>query len=138
MTTATAEPPEVFDSRDLTIPADLSHLARARAFAEAAAADFGFPAEVRYQVKLALSEAVGNAIKHGSTASDDSISLMAAAEGRALVFRVVDTGRFVPPPDPTDDLPESGRGLEFMAQLMDEVEVMPSSGGTVMRLAKRR
>jgi anti-sigma regulatory factor (Ser/Thr protein kinase) len=36
------------------------------------------------------------------------------------------------------DLPESGRGLEFMRVLMDEVDLRPSKGGTLMRFIKRR
>jgi anti-sigma regulatory factor (Ser/Thr protein kinase) len=35
-------------------------------------------------------------------------------------------------------LPESGRGLEFMRLLMDEVDLRPSLDGTLLRFSKRR
>jgi anti-sigma regulatory factor (Ser/Thr protein kinase) len=36
------------------------------------------------------------------------------------------------------ELSESGRGLEFMRVLMDEVDLRPGDNGTLMRFAKRR
>ncbi len=53
--------------REHSISADLARLKEARDFAERAALEFGLPSDVCYQVKLALSEAVTNAIQHGST-----------------------------------------------------------------------
>jgi anti-sigma regulatory factor (Ser/Thr protein kinase) len=35
------------------------------------------------------------------------------------------------------DMPESGRGLEFLRVLMDEVDLRPSRRGTLLRMAKR-
>jgi anti-sigma regulatory factor (Ser/Thr protein kinase) len=118
--------------------ADLDRLKEARDFAEHAAADFGFDADARYEVKLALSEAVSNAIRHGSRSPDDPVRIRGAEEAGALVFEVVDTGRFVPRVRRGSRLPESGRGFEFMRLMMDEVDLRPSRrGGTLLRLAKR-
>ena len=61
-----------------------------------------------------------------------------AAEGGALVFEVIDTGRFRPRVKRRGELTESGRGLEFMRVLMDEVDLRAGDGGTLMRFAKRR
>ena len=49
-----------------------------------------------------------------------------------------DTGRFRPRVTRRGELSESGRGLEFMRVLMDEVDLRPGDGGTLMRFAKRR
>ena len=49
---------------------------------------------------------------------------------------MVDTGRFVPRVKRRGDMPESGRGLEFMRLMMDEVDVHPFDGGTRLRLVK--
>ena len=91
-----------------------------------------------YDVKLAMSEAVTNAIQHGSSSPSDPIKIGIAAEGGALVFEVLDTGRFVPRVRRRGELSESGRGLEFMRVLMDEVDLRPGDGGTLMRFAKLR
>ncbi len=99
--------------------------------------EFGFPSGVCYQVKLALSEAVTNAIQHGSGSPDDPVRILVTEEPGTLVFEVVDTGRFVPRVSRRGDLPESGRGLEFMRLMMDGVELYPGNDGTRLRLVKR-
>ena len=58
-------------------------------------------------------------------------------EPGALVFEVIDTGRFVPRVTRRGDMPESGRGLEFMRLMMDEVDLQPGRDGTRLRLVKR-
>ena len=118
--------------------ADLGLLKEARDFAERAAADFGLAPTAVYDVKLAMSEAVTNAIQHGSSSPKDPIRIAVLAEGQALVFEVMDTGRFVPRVMRRGELSESGRGLEFMRVLMDEVDLRPGNSGTLMRFIKRR
>ena len=127
-----------FEPREHAIRAEVGRLKEARDFAEHAAAEFGFDEDARYQVKLAMSEAVTNAIQHGSTSPQDPIRIAVGAEGDALVFEVLDTGRFRPRVRRGGEIPESGRGLEFMRLVMDEVDVRAGAGGTLLRLVKRR
>ena len=127
-----------FKPRKHSIRADLRLLKEARDFAERAAEEFGLDGAAGYDVKLAMSEAVTNAIQHGSSSPSDPIKIGIAAEGQALVFEVLDTGRFVPRVRRRGELSESGRGLEFMRVLMDEVDLRPGDAGTLMRFAKRR
>jgi anti-sigma regulatory factor (Ser/Thr protein kinase) len=126
-----------FEPRTHSISADVGRLKEARDFADHAAADFGFTDDGRYEVKLAISEAVTNAIQHGSTSSRDVIRILAVEESGALVFEIADTGRFRPRVTRRGELPESGRGLDFMRQLMDEVVLRPTASGTLLRLVKR-
>jgi serine/threonine-protein kinase RsbW len=112
-------------------------LPEARSFAETCAEAFGFPEDVCYQVKMAMSEAVANAVEHGSRSPGDSVRVRAVAEGPALAFYVIDTGSFVPRIAPRGALPERGRGLAFLGQLMDEVDIKPGTDGTTLRFAKR-
>jgi serine/threonine-protein kinase RsbW len=128
---------ESFPPRERSIRADLDRLKEARDFADEAAAAFGFGSNARYEVKLAVSEAVTNAIQHGSRSLDDPIRIVASEESGALVFEVLDTGTFVPRVVRRGALPEGGRGLEFMRVLMDEVDLRPGRGGTLLRMAKR-
>lgn len=127
-----------FTPREHSMRADLGLLKEARDFAERAAADFGLTPNACYDVKLAMSEAVTNAIQHGSSSPRDPIRIAVLAEGQALVFEVLDTGRFVPRVMRRGELSESGRGLEFMRVLMDEVDLRPGKSGTLMRFIKRR
>ena len=128
-----------FQPQEHFLRADLRLLKEAREFAERAALDFGLENGACYQVKLAMSEAVTNAIQHGSASPEDPIRIWAVEEGGALVFEVLDTGRFRPRVARRGDpLPDSGRGLEFLRLLMDEVDVRPGTKGTLLRFAKRR
>jgi anti-sigma regulatory factor (Ser/Thr protein kinase) len=129
---------ETFRPREHSIRADLGRLKEARDFAARAAAEFGLGADALHDVKLAVSEAVTNAIRHGSRTPEDPVRIVATEESGALVFEVLDTGSFVPRVVRRGDLPEGGRGLEFMRVLMDEVELRPGRQGTLLRLAKRR
>jgi anti-sigma regulatory factor (Ser/Thr protein kinase) len=125
-----------FTPREHSISADVSRLKEARDFAERSAREFGLGEEDSYQVKLAISEAVTNAIQHGSSSPTDPIRIVVAEESGALVFEVIDTGRFRPRVR-RGVLPESGRGLEFMRLLMDEVDLRPGLTGTLLRISKR-
>jgi anti-sigma regulatory factor (Ser/Thr protein kinase) len=84
-----------------------------------------------------MSEAVTNAIQHGSTSPHDEIRILAIEESGALVFEVTDTGRFRPRVARRGELPESGRGLEFMRRLMDDVDLRQTTYGTLLRFVKR-
>jgi anti-sigma regulatory factor (Ser/Thr protein kinase) len=126
-----------FEPREHSIRADLGRLKEARDFAERAAADFGLDGTALYDVKLAMSEAVTNAIQHGSSSPNDRIKIVVAVERGALVFEVFDTGSFRPRLVRRDDFAESGRGLEVMRVLMDEVDLRLSDNGTLMRFKKR-
>ena len=96
-----------FEPREHSIQADLGLLKEARDFAERAAQDFGLDGGACYDVKLAMSEAVTNAIQHGSSSPSDPIRIVVLAEGRALVFEVLDTGRFCPRVTRRGELSES-------------------------------
>lgn len=126
-----------FQSREHFIRADLGLLKEARDFGERAASEFGLSDYARYQVRLAISEAVTNAIQHGSSSADSPIRIRASEEAGALVIEVLDTGRFVPRVTRRGEMPESGRGLEFMRLMMDQVYLHPGTDGTLLRLIKR-
>jgi anti-sigma regulatory factor (Ser/Thr protein kinase) len=126
-----------FGGRELHLTAELSRLPEARNWADSAAQAFGFDEMVRYQIKMAVSEGVANAVEHGSSASSDRIDLRAVSEGNSLAFYIRDTGQFIPRMSRRGDLPERGRGLAFLGQLMDEVDIKPSESGTELRFCKR-
>jgi serine/threonine-protein kinase RsbW len=130
---------EGFGRQEMTIKADLSRLAEVRRFTDLACRAYGFSPDVSYQIKLAMSEAVANAIEHGSTTPDDPIRLQVVYEGDAIAFYVSDGGTFIEPSMVYDHdmMDERGRGLGFIELLMDDVAIDPSPEGTVIRFAKR-
>ena len=126
-----------FAERDLWIDADVRRVREAREWAADAAHDFGLEYDDCYQVKLAVSEAVANAIQHGSSGPQDPIRISVRAHEDALVFDVLDTGVFVGSDEAAGELSERGRGLELVALMMDDVELTPGEEGTRLRFTKR-
>lgn len=123
--------------RTFAIPAEQARLGDVRRFAERTAAEWGFAGAEVQQIKLAVNEAVANAVEHGSASPSDEVRLRASAEDGQLVVYVADAGRYLPGAPTAPDLEERGRGLLVMKLLMDEVDVRPSGRGTVIRLSRR-
>jgi serine/threonine-protein kinase RsbW len=113
------------------------HLQVAREFVDEIAAAFGFDEDARYDLKLATTEAVSNAIRHGARSERDTVRLCAVEGERMLTFCVADHGTFLPNLENGDPLPEQGRGLAFIAHLMDQVCIRTGDDGTVVRFSKR-
>jgi serine/threonine-protein kinase RsbW len=126
-----------YSRHELAVPAELSRLPDVRAFAEEAAREYGFSADTVFQIKSAASEAAANAIEHGSDGPGDQVVLEAVDEAGSFALYVRDTGSFRPRVDRRGELPERGRGLQFLGEMMDEVDVRPGPGGTEVRLLKR-
>lgn len=122
------------ERRELELYADLSMLRQARDWAAGVARDLGLPEDDHFLVKLAMSEAVTNAIIHGSRSERDVVRLAWRVEEGMLVFEVVDPGTGA---ERAERLAEGGRGLELVRLVMDEVELRREEHGTVLRFAKR-
>ncbi len=122
---------------DLPLPADTSQLGRARRFIDATAAAAGFGKEDRYQITMAVNEAVANALEHGAPCRGGMVHLGAEIEAQRLSFYVRDCGKFalVADRDP-DEIAERGRGFALMNLLMDDVQLQ-TDGETEVRLSKR-
>lgn len=121
----------------MTIDAKPERLAEAREWAERAAAEAGLDEADCYQVKLAISEAVANAIQHGSQSAGDTIQISAFESGGSLIFEVRDNGTFSAPMTRATTEDESGRGLELVTLMMDEVHMTSTGEGSLLRFSKR-
>ena len=128
---------QVNEQHELALPADPSQLGLARSFVDAAAAAAGFAERERYQITMAVNEAVSNALEHGRPCPDGRIQLGVDMDGQELVLYVRDCGQFAlgPEPDP-DEIAERGRGFAFMNLLMDDVS-LDTHEQTEVRLSKR-
>jgi anti-sigma regulatory factor (Ser/Thr protein kinase) len=130
-------PSPVFEDQAMTIDAHPGRLEEARDWAHRAAVLAGLGEADCYQIKLAVSEAVANAIEHGSQSSGDIIRIAAFESEGSLVFEVHDNGTFVAPPARATIEDESGRGLELLTLMMDEVHITSTGEGSLLRFAKR-
>ena len=93
----------------------------------------GLSDDAIFGLKVAATEAVGNALRH-PRAADPGVEVTIAAHEEALEAEVANGGQFRVS-DGGD--PERGRGLPLMLALADEVEFAASSHGTRVRLRMR-
>jgi anti-anti-sigma factor len=122
--------------------ADASHLASARTRLAEIVAPLGLSDSSIFDMKVAVGEALANAVRHGSPRGQSD---MVCVEVRAYADRVdivvSDSGCGYDGAATTsrDAFAPSGRGVLFMRALMDGVEFHPGvGGGTSVLLAKRR
>ncbi len=94
--------------------------------------------------KLTFTEAVNNAIKHGSSSDrTKQVGVRWWAAHNVVWLEATDTGRGPPahlaedPKLPDDPLAESGRGLFIIASFADKVEHWRSAEGYTARISKR-
>jgi len=124
----------------LTIAAAPDALPEARTHVADLLARLDMPESTLFDVRVAVGEALANAIRHGSPGGEhDEIGIDVAAFPDRVEVVVTDSGcGFDGLACASDDLyAESGRGVMFMHAFMDQVEFEAApEGGTSVRLVK--
>jgi serine/threonine-protein kinase RsbW len=125
--------------RESWLPAAPESAPLARAIVRDAAAEYGLDGETTWDLMLATSEAVANAILHGSACGDSSRGVMVIVEinPSSISIEVCDCGSFDAElrPAAKDDL--GGRGIPLIAAMADHFELLPEPSGTRVRFGKR-
>ncbi|HET6498660.1 MAG TPA: anti-sigma factor antagonist [Coriobacteriia bacterium] len=128
--------------RSLDMPAEVDSLAGVRDQVYELVSSLDFNESALFDIKVAVGEALANAIRHGSSREADSrIRVDVTAYADRVAVRVTDSGRgFDGEHACSDDLyAVGGRGVMFMRALMDQVAFCPlDSGGTEVTLVKLR
>jgi anti-anti-sigma factor len=129
-------------TRDIELESKPELLSSVREEIAAQLVPLGFPDAALFDMKVAIGEALSNAVRHGQpNAGGGRIKVDVTAYDDRVVVDVMDDGvGFDGSKDAPDDLyATSGRGLLFMRALVDRVEFEPSPmGGTMVRLVKHR
>jgi serine/threonine-protein kinase RsbW len=124
---------------DVTIRSDLGEARRLQEEIEVGLQGCAWPEEDQFKIKLALEEALVNAIKHGNQMDPDKLVLVRyAISVERFDIRIEDEGSGFNPddvPDPT--LPEniekgSGRGVFLIKELMSGAEYQGRGNVLVM------
>lgn len=138
----TDEPSELLWHEDLEMLADVNNLAGVREEVCRLIAPLEFGDSAVFDIKVALGEALANAIRHGSSGEDDPpVHVGVSAYEDRVMLEVSDSGcGFNGKLEQSEDMyAPGGRGIMFMRALMDNVEFdMPAAGGTCVRLVKHR
>ena len=136
--------PELTSAADivLRLAADLASVAVVRDSLARVLRLQGWAEELHPLVLLAVSEAVANAIEHGST-TGATVDVLLSVDRDGAVVRVSDGGRLgawlpLRPPAPPSPYELRGRGLLMMGKLAERVEVSSDGRGTRVLLGFSR
>lgn len=137
-----AAPSEQLWRESIEMPADVHELAGVRELVCRLVTPLEFPESAVFDIKVALGEALANAVRHGSPCGVSGVvGVEVSAYSDRVVIEVTDSGGgFDGKAECSNDVYASGgRGIMFMRALMDRVEFdTPESGGTTVRLVKHR
>jgi serine/threonine-protein kinase RsbW len=110
----------------------------------------GLSSDECHQAELATVEAVSNCVRHAyACQAGHTVAVTVAFEPERLEIRVRDDGCPIPeekrrpqvrefdPKDPSS-IPEGGRGVFLIHEMMDEVRYTSEGGANVLIMSKRR
>jgi serine/threonine-protein kinase RsbW len=123
----------------LTIPARAEYITLCRLALTGIARVRDLPDEVLADLKLALTEAASNSVRHAYSGDEETGVVEISYELRAdrLVIEVTDDGEGFDPEDtggPPEELSEGGLGIAIIRSIADEVEIGTQPGGKGSRL----
>jgi anti-sigma regulatory factor (Ser/Thr protein kinase) len=119
----------------LELRPDPAELSRMRQFIHRRAVEHGLNATEAFQAQLVATEAVTNAMRHGSLPGGKPISVTCIWRDDGLTIEVGDRGRFQKrsTTDPHSDA-TGGRGLGLIERLTRSFELETSDTGTKLRM----
>jgi len=119
------------------LPAAPASAPEARAIVRAAASELRLDRSTTWDLMLATTEAVANAVEHGKPCDPRGIYLGLEERDGTIGIEVRDCGGF--PAEPRTGKPDQqgGRGIPIIAAIMDKLEVAPSRNITRVRFEKR-
>jgi serine/threonine-protein kinase RsbW len=128
----------------LTFPAKADYLLLARLALSGLARELPVGDELLADLKLAVTEACGNAVRHAYAGDDGTVTVVFLVTGDRLEMIVEDQGvgpdglEPEPDPAPTSVPLESVMGMPIIRAIVDELEVARGAGGqgTVLRMTK--
>jgi serine/threonine-protein kinase RsbW len=123
----------------LTIPARAEYITLCRLALTGIARVRELSDEVLSDLKLALTEAASNSVRHAYAGDDDAGVVEISYELRPdrLVIEVTDEGEGFDPAEadgPAEELSEGGLGIAIIRAIADEVEIGTQPGGKGSRL----
>lgn len=127
----------------LHIPARAEYVALARLALSGLADIVSLPEELLADLKLALTEAVSNSVRHAYGEGGGFVSVAYELGGGSLAVEVVDDGEGFDPERPPllegEELTEGGLGIAIIRTIADDFELdsRPGVRGSRLRFVKR-
>ncbi len=127
----------------LRVPARAEYIALARLALSGLADIASLSEELIADLKLALTEAVSNSVRHAYAGGAGFVSVAYELSGDSLGIEVVDDGAGFDPERPPalegEELTEGGLGIAIIRTIADELEIQSRPGvrGSRLRFVKR-
>ena len=120
------------------LPAAPASATEARALVRDAASELRLDGSTTWELMLATTEAIANAVEHGEPCDRKGIFIRLEALNGTFEVEVRDCGGCYPV-DSRSSKPDEqgGRGMPIIAAIMDRLEILPSTGLTRVRFEKR-
>jgi anti-sigma regulatory factor (Ser/Thr protein kinase) len=131
------------DEVRLSFPAKSDYLLLARLALSGLARDGRIDDELLADLKLAVTEACGNAVRHAYPDGEGEVSVSYLVDGEVLVILVEDQGAGIQEeeraPDEIEQPLEGGMGMSIMRAIVDQLEIGAGADGrgTVVQMTKR-
>jgi anti-sigma regulatory factor (Ser/Thr protein kinase) len=127
--------------RESWLPAAPESAPRARAIVREAADELGLGGDAAWDLMLATTEAVANAIVHGEPCQDCGRGILLRVlpwdDGNGLDVEVCDCGTFETTTPPPGRDATHGRGIPIITAVVDHFELVPEGPLTRVRFGKR-
>ena len=120
------------------LKATAASVGTARSIVREAAAEAGLEGESAWDLMLATTEAVTNAVQHGVPWPNDCILIATEPCPGGVRVEVYDLGTFDSTLEPASLDSTSGRGMQIIAAVADRLEVRNGNGRTLVRFEKHR
>jgi serine/threonine-protein kinase RsbW len=127
----------------LRFPAKPDYLLLARLTLSGIARELPLGDEVLADLKLALTEACGNVVRHAYADGDGDVSVLFSIDDSRILMTVQDWGDGIRAPDAIEETTvegplEGGMGMSIIRAIVDELAVEPGEDGrgTVVRMVK--
>lgn len=123
----------------LSLPREARYIALLRNVAQCVLDEFEAPGDDAADIKLAITEACANVVRHAVDSGDYTVAIVMGSE--ECQIEVADLGPGFDPPNLDEQQPapgeESGRGLALMRALVDELQFLRDNKATKVVLVKR-
>ena len=120
------------------LPSTPASAPEARALVRDAASELRLDDSTTWELMLATTEAIANAIEHGEPCDPRGIFLRLETLDGTFEVEVRDCGGCFPATSRSRKLhQQGGRGMPIIAAIMDNLEVLPTTGLTRVRFGKR-
>jgi len=141
MTTGTPTSPAGGRAVRLTIPAKAEYITLCRLALTGLSRLHPFGDETLADLKLALTEACSNSVRHAYGEGDGRVEIVYELHPDRLAIEVTDDGGGFEPvgqADDADELSEGGLGIAIIEALSDELEITHGNeGGSRLRFVKK-